>query len=200
MKITFKPIIPITFFLLFVGICLVNISFAANTRQKQYGSKAKLRYDDSLKYLDVGVKEVLSGDMVRLENDEILRLIGVDAPELIEGNKLQFDAKVSHIPVEVLKVMGNEAKCFVEDLIDGKRIRVEFDKKKKDNYGDLLGYAFVLCDKYGEKEVFVNAEVIKKGYTYKINTFPNGRYMSLFDELHEYAKEHSSQLWQQWRR
>ncbi|MCG2712483.1 MAG: thermonuclease family protein, partial [Candidatus Omnitrophica bacterium] len=161
--------------------------------------KAKLRYNAELKYFDIGVKEILSGDMIRLENNENLRLIGVDTPELIEGNKLQFDSNVSDIPVEVLKVMGNEAKSFIENLINGKRVRIEFDKKRKDNYGDLLGYVFVISDKHDE-ELFLNAEVIKSGYTYKIDTAPNGRYMSLFEKLHEYAKDQNAQLWQQWRR
>ncbi len=200
MKRILKSIILISFFLLFVGHCVINFSFAANAKEKQSRLKSKLRYDADFKYSDIGVKEVLSGDMIRLENDESLRLIGVDTPEIIDGNKLQFDAKVSNIPVEVLKVMGNEAKCFIEKLIDGKKVRVEFDKKRKDNYGVLLGYVFIIPDKNNKEEVFLNAELIKSGYTYKIDTTPNGRYMSFFEKLHEYAKGLSSQLWQQWRR
>ncbi len=200
MKRAFKSIILITCFFLCTSQSLINISFAANAKEKQGRLKARLRYDADLKYFDMGVKEVLSGDMIRLENDETLRLIGVNTPEVIEGNKLQFDSKISNIPVEVLKVMGNEAKCFIEKLIDGKRVRVEFDKKRKGNYGELLGYVFIISDKHNKKEVFLNAEVIKSGYTYKIDTTPNSRYMSLFEKLHGYAKDQSSQLWQQWQR
>ncbi|MFH1094045.1 MAG: thermonuclease family protein [Candidatus Omnitrophota bacterium] len=197
MKRTFNSIILISCFLLLDAYCFSSSSFAANAKDRE---NDKLRYDADSQYLNLGVKEVLSGDMIRLENGEILRLIGVDTPEVTEGNKLQFDAKVSGIPIEVLKVMGNEAKCFIEKLIDGKKVRVEFDKKRNNNYGELLGYIFISPDKHDEEEVFLNAEVIKSGYTYKIDTTPNGRYMSLFEKLHGYAKAQSSQLWQQWRR
>lgn len=193
MKIVIKSRVLITFCLLFVFGCFVSVSFAANAKDKH-------AFENS-KYFDVSVKETLSGDVLRLDNDKLLRLIGVDTPEVVDGNKLQFDSKVSNIPEEVLRVMGNEAKCFIEDLIDGKRLRVEFDKKVKDNYGNLLGYVFILPEKHSGEEIFLNVEVIKSGYTYKIDSIPNDRYMSLFDKLHQNAeKAQNSQLWQQWRR
>ena len=195
MKSVHKPRILISWFLLLTCCCFVGSLFAANAKDKR-------AYNNSnSKYFNIGIKEVLSGDIIRLDNDKLLRLIGIDTPEVMEGNRLQFDSKVSKIPEEVLRVMGNEAKCFIEKLIDGKRVRVEFDKKGKDNYGDLLGYVFILPEKSKGREIFLNAEVIKNGYTYKINTSPNSRYMSLFEKLHGYAeKAQTSQLWQQWRR
>ena len=193
MKIFFKPGIFASLFLVPVYFGLVNCSFAANGNvHKSYQAKEK--------YFDIGVKEVLSGDMIRLEDDQCLRLIAIDTPEVIEGNKLQFDSKVSNIPVEVLMVMGNEAKSLVEQLVEGKRLRIEFDKKNKDNYGDLLGYVFIISGK-NNKEVFLNAEVIKNGYTYEIDSTPNNRYLSLFKKIHaDVEKSQTSQLWRQWRR
>ena len=178
----------------------INIAFAANIRKKKDRMNSKLRYAHDVKYLDIGVQKVLNGDTLRLENGETLRLIGIDTPELIDGNKLEFDSKVSNIPVVVLKVMGNEAMRFVEQLIDGKRIRIEFDKKRKDNYGDLLGYVFVIPEQpYNQEEIFLNAQIIKNGYTYQIDTTPNTRYSELFIKMHEHAKTINAELWQQWR-
>ncbi len=181
-------------FLLLIYLGFVNCSFAAIKNDKN-------SYDSESNYFDIGMKEVLSGDLIILDNDRHLCLIGIDTPEVIEGNKLQFDSKISNVPEEVLRVMGNEAKCLLEDLIGGKRIRIEFDKKKENNYGDLLGYAFVIPEKKSEREVFLNAEIIKKGYTYEIDTTPNRWYMELFKKLHAEAKKsQTSKLWQQWRR
>lgn len=194
MKKVLRARILMSWLLLLISCCLADFSFAARAKEKG-------DYSSDSQYFGVSIEEVLSGDMLRLDNGEVLRLIAIDTPEVIEGNKLQFDSKVSNIPIEVLRVMGNEAKSLVEKLLKDKRVRVEFDKKRKDNYGNLLGYLFALPEKKSQRELFINAEIIKNGYTYEIDSSPNRRYLSLFKKLHEAAgKSQDSQLWKQWRR
>ena len=161
---------------------------------------ANIRFNSE--YFDIAISEVISGDMLRMENGETVRLIGVDTPEVIDCNKLEFDSKISGVPIEVLKVRGNEARQFVVKMVENKRIRVEFDEKIKDNYGNLLGYVFLLPNRGNaqDDEIFINAEIIKRGYSSRINTASNDRYADLFKRLHEYAKQMGSQLWEQWHR
>jgi len=166
--------------------------------------EVKKRIDDKLKYAwqqqfyDTPVVKVQSGDMLRLENGEMVCLIGIDTPEADDGGKIQYDSKLSRIPIAVLKVMGNEAPQFLKEMVEGRRVRIEFDEKVKDRYGNLLGYVFLLPEQHDGKEIFVNAEIIKKEYSCRVDTAPNLRYEKLFDEIHSGIKD-ESQIWEQWR-
>jgi len=148
----------------------------------------------SVSFSNIKVKEVLEGDMIIFENDKMLQLIGVDTPETnYTSSKRISDAKITGIPEEVLDVMGNEATYYLKELIEGKQVRVEFDKKRSNQYDILVGYVFLV-----DSDIFVNASIIEKGYTYKVHTYPNVKYKTTFDALHEKAAETSSELWQQW--
>jgi len=146
-------------------------------------------------YQNIKVVEVLRGDTVRLENGELLHLIGVSAPECKKTNKRYGDSKMTGIPESVLEVMGNEVIQFTRNLIENKYICVEFDVEQRDQYGTLMGYVFL-----PEEDVFVNAEIIRQGYTSGIITSPNDRYKSMFMKLYTEAKQRSEGIWRQWQR
>ena len=60
------------------------------------------------------VERVIDGDTLLLDNGERVRLIGVDTPETKHPNK----------PVEHF---GKEAAAFTQRMVEGKRVRLEFD-------------------------------------------------------------------------
>ncbi|MBU4306178.1 MAG: thermonuclease family protein [Candidatus Omnitrophica bacterium] len=144
-------------------------------------------------YYNIQVKEVLEGDTLLLENGKQLKLLGVDTPENQKCTKLLSDAKLSGIQTEVLEVMANEALQFTRNMVEGKRICVEFEETQADRYGTLLGYVYII----GE-DVFLNAEIIKQGYTPLVNLALCLRYQDLFKELHEDIVSKSSGVWKQW--
>jgi len=61
------------------------------------------------------VRRVVDGDTLVLENKERVRLIGVDTPETKHPRK----------PVEYY---GKEATAFTKKMVQGKRVRLEFDQ------------------------------------------------------------------------
>ncbi len=75
------------------------------------------------------VERVIDGDTLVLEGGERVRLIGVDTPETVHPQK----------PVEYF---GKEASKFTRGMVEGKRVRLEYDEGtgRNDRYGRTLAY------------------------------------------------------------
>jgi micrococcal nuclease len=127
------------------------------------------------------VQRVIDGDTQLLDNRERVRLIGVDTPETKHPSK----------PVQYF---GKEASAFTKRMVEGKRVRLEFDMantagRHKDRYGRTLAYVFL------EDGTLLNAEIIKQGYGHAYTAFPFSR-MEEFRRLEREAREQGRGLWQ----
>jgi len=126
------------------------------------------------------VKRVVDGDTLVLENKERVRLIGVDTPETKHPNK----------PVQYY---GKEATAFTRRMVQGKRVRLEFDQANahighKDKYRRTLAYVFL------EDGTMLNAEIIKQGFGFAYTRFPF-KYQREFRRYEREAREQSKGLW-----
>jgi len=74
-----------------------------------------------------------------------------------------------------------------------KKIKLEFDVEKKDQYGRLLAYVFV-------KDVFVNAELVRHGYAKAYIKPPNVKYKDLLLTNQKKAMDEEKGLWQEKKR
>ncbi len=110
--------------------------------------------------------EVIDGDTIVLDGNEIVRLIGIDAPETKDPRK----------PVQSY---GKEAYEFTKGLVEGKKVRLTYDLNKKDKYGRTLAYVYL------EDGKFLNAEVIKQGYGFVYRYF----LFKYFDEFKQYERD-----------
>jgi micrococcal nuclease len=117
-------------------------------------------------FADHEVQRVIDGDTADLAGIGRVRFIGVDTPETVHPNK----------PVEWY---GKEASAFTKKMIEGKRVRVEYDWQKKDKYGRTLVYIY-LAD-----GTFLNAEIIKQGFGFAYTRFP----FKFLDEFRAYERE-----------
>jgi micrococcal nuclease len=123
------------------------------------------------------VTKVIDGDTVMLENGEIVRYLGINAPPLKknEGGP-EFYAREA--------VRQNKSTVLL------KKVRLEFDVTKKDSDGKLLAYVYV-------KNLFVNGELVRLGCARAVAQPPNVKYQDL---LFRYEKEASTKyagLWQE---
>lgn len=101
------------------------------------------------------VAAVIDGDTLRLGTDELVRLLGVDAPER-EG------------PYTREEPFGDEATAFARACAEGRRVRLEFGPERRDAYGRTLAYVHA-----GESHL--NAELLRHGLARAYRRFPHPR-------------------------
>ncbi|MEL6891819.1 MAG: thermonuclease family protein [Actinomycetota bacterium] len=110
--------------------------------------------------------------------EERIRLIGIDTPE----------TKRPDTPIECF---GPEATEFVERLLPvGTPIRVERDVVARDDFGRLLGYVYRADD-----GLFVNHEVIRRGYGTPLSIEPNTTHRELMVDAARAAETDDLGLW-----
>jgi micrococcal nuclease len=117
-----------------------------------------------------------------LDSGERVRLIGVDMPETKHPNK----------PVEHF---GKEAAAFTRRMVEGKRVRLEFDpanarRAHKDSTQQRRTLAYVFL----EDGALLNAEIIRHGYGFAYTRFPFAR-VAEFRQLERDAREQRRGLW-----
>lgn len=118
---------------------------------------------------------VVDGDTIVLDGNEKVRLIGVDTPETKDPRK----------PVQYF---GKEAYEFTKSLVEGKKVRLEYDQTRIDKYGRTLAYVYL------EDGTFLNAEIIKQGYGFAYTRFPF-KYLEEFRQYEREARENERGLW-----
>jgi micrococcal nuclease len=113
----------------------------------------------------------------RYGKPEKIRLIGIDAPEARRSGRKEIEH------------FGKEASAYVEQLLQGKSVRLEFDVSKYDRYKRTLAYVYL------EDGTFLNAHLVKEGYATVMTVPPNVRYAELFLNLQWEARERRRGLW-----
>jgi micrococcal nuclease len=115
---------------------------------------------------------------VLIEGSQKVRLLGIDAPELErDGQPADF--------------LAHKAKAELARLIQGRRVRLEYDHLRYDQYGRLLAYLFL------PDGTLVNAELVRQGLA-KVYIFPpNNRYQDALLTAQREAMEGRRGLWQQ---
>ncbi len=123
------------------------------------------------------VKTVIDGDTIVLDDisSTNVRYLGIDSPELhsLDG------------PGDPL---SEEATRLNRNLIDGKKIRLEFDKERFDPYGRTLAYVFV-------DDIFVNEQLLKRGLARTLIIKPNDRYAERLLLAEKEAKDDRRGIW-----
>jgi micrococcal nuclease len=105
------------------------------------------------------VSNVIDGDTIKVSPAvnglKDVRLIGVDTPETVD-------------PAEGVEPYGPQASAFTTRELSLRRVRLEFDRERMDQYGRLLAYV------HTDGSMF-NEELVGKGYAqaypYPPNTF-----------------------------
>jgi micrococcal nuclease len=137
------------------------------------------------------VRRVIDGDTVELMGARLVRYLGIDAPEVrrLEGERWVVDPEP----------MGREATEFNRRLVEGKRVRLEYDVQTHDRFGRLLAYVYLSAEGdrvTGAGEVMVNAELLRAGFAQPLTIPPNARYADRFRALTEEARRAQRGLWE----
>lgn len=123
------------------------------------------------------VVKVIDGDTIIIDDgrETSVRYIGIDCPEILhEGSAGDPFAE--------------RAMRLNEKLLQGNKVRLEYDKEKYDNFGRLLAYVY-------SDGSFVNIELVENGLAKKFIFEPNDRYEDEIDEAEDEAKSKRLGIW-----
>src|SRR4030042_6392146 len=127
------------------------------------------------------VKRVVDGDTFWADDgtpDGLkVRLIGLDAPEMHATARKEAG------------YFGPESRDYLKQLLTGKKVRLEYDVVKFDQYHRTLAYVFL------EDGTLVNAELIKGEYAVVLTVPPNVMYTDEFLKLQRKARRQDKGLW-----
>lgn len=128
------------------------------------------------------VTKVVDGDTFWIINAqkkrEKIRLIGIDAPE-----SRSFGIKIKK------EYFGSEAKIYLTQILQHKKVRLTYDVVRKDRFGRTLAYAYL------ENGLFLNAHLVQNGYAVAYTVPPNVQYSELFYQLQRKARTEKRGLW-----
>ena len=128
--------------------------------------------------LDTTVERVVDGDTLVVAGGHRVRLIGVDTPETKD-------------PRRPVQCFGKEAAAFLASLLPpGTGVRLVGDVEQQDQYDRALAYAYRLPD-----GLFVNAELLRRGYAQVLTVTPNLAHADEFVSLAAEARAASRGLW-----
>jgi micrococcal nuclease len=126
------------------------------------------------------VLRVVDGDTLVVSLDgkkERVRYIGMDTPETVKPRA----------PVECF---GKKASAENQRLVAGRDVRLVADAEARDRYGRMLAYVYRASD-----DLFVNAELVRRGYATPLSIAPNVRYAGRFRDLAREARRAGRGLW-----
>lgn len=153
-------------------VAVVSLSASCFTRQDPQESR---------------VVHVTDGDTIDLSSGTTVRYIGIDTPETKRNIAGQW--------VPAADPFGMDAKAANEGLVMGKKVRLEYDIEKKDKYQRTLAYVFVAGP--DGREVFVQAELLRRGLAHVYTLPPNTKYVDVLSQAQNQAREEKVGLWAQ---
>jgi site-specific DNA-methyltransferase (adenine-specific) len=124
-----------------------------DVKKLQYGSKIDVESSTKREEL-FSVKEIISPELLKLNNDLIVRLIGIKQNPQINGKATEF----------------------LKQKLHGKRVFLKFDEQKHDAQNRLLVYLYL------ENKTFINAHLLKEKLVDVDNSL-NFKYKEKFQTL-----------------
>jgi len=101
------------------------------------------------------VRYVIDGDTFILANQQRVRMIGINAPEVSHRKYGKQGQK-----------FGEESRKYLKRFIEGKDVRLEEGEEPFDRFGRRLSYVYL------PDGTFVNRQMVEKGYAEVFRKFP----------------------------
>jgi micrococcal nuclease len=124
------------------------------------------------------VVRVVDGDTIVASvdgEDEYVRYIGIDTPETVK-------------PDTPVQCFGPNASDENHRLVEGRTVRLVFDREERDDYGRLLAYVYT-------RGRFVNAELVRGGFARTLEIAPNISHAVELQRLARRAAQAGKGLW-----
>lgn len=122
------------------------------------------------------VKHVYDGDTIVLDNDQRVRLLGVNTPEIASRHREEEPG-------------GTAAKTWLQNRINGQKVYLEQDQEKQDKYQRQLAHVFLADGTH------LNLELIRHGLAFMSIIPPNLRYAEAFSRAQKQAEKQKLGIW-----
>ena len=129
---------------------------------------------------ETSVRRVVDGDTVQLADGRLVRYIGIDTPEMRRRMNGRW--------IEDPQPMAHEATGANRRLVEGKRVRLEYDVQTHDRFGRLLAYVYV-------DGVMVNEELLHQGLAQLLTIPPDVKYVERFRAAAAQARAARRGMW-----
>lgn len=129
---------------------------------------------------EVLVTRVIDGDTIELQGGERVRYVGVDTPELYRRSGAGW--------IYQPEPLAEEAAAFNRLAVEGRPVRLEFDREPRDRFHRRLAYVY-------QADRFINAELVRLGLANTLTIAPNTRHADLFRRLEREARSGHRGLW-----
>ncbi len=146
--------------------------------------------DAAIPLIKTTVTRVVDGDTVVARfpdgSEDRVRFIGVDTPE------------TKH-PTKAVEYFGEEADAFTRLHLENREVWLELDVESRDQYDRVLAYVWLvppenLMDETVRASMF-NAWLLLEGYAQMVTFPPNVKYVDLFRQYENEARENDRGLW-----
>lgn len=130
-------------------------------------------------WIEAVIKRVVDGDTLVAQyrgKEYKIRMLYVDTPESVKSG-------VEPQPY------SREASAYVKDKVEGKTVRLVFEKGLEDRYDRLLAHVLL------EDGSYVNGLLVRNGFARVEVVRPNNSHEAYFESLQQQAEEDKAGLW-----
>jgi micrococcal nuclease len=126
------------------------------------------------------VRRVIDGDTIEASDGRLIRYLGIDAPEVRRraGGHWVVDPEL----------FAEEATTLNRTLVEGRRVRLEYDVETHDRFGRLLAYVYI-------GDTMANGELIKSGLAKPLVFSPNVKHAQHLRAWAAEARQARRGLW-----
>jgi len=145
----------------FVNLFFSLFSFVFRAFFRTVFSLLRFAFKKRLSPGEARIVRIIDGDTVFAEfrgKRERVRLLGIDAPESRENDRLFVQARKAGVSPSSVLSAGRASTKFLLSLVrPGDVVRLEFDDTLRDKYGRLLAYVW-------KNEILVNEKMVEAGH------------------------------------
>jgi micrococcal nuclease len=150
-----------------------------------WGSDADDLFNFSNKKEEALVVKVVASDLIVLEDGRRVRLIGVESAGRPPHKYVKYDTKghVIEEPEEPTIPLEEQALSYAQDLLENKKVKLEYDVDAGDTNGYLYAYVYLPDGR------MANVELLRMGFVKLRIILPNVKYEDKLDSAYQEAKK-----------
>lgn len=168
---------------MFIRLIFIILFFTATPILAQ---EADELINSDFKTKEALVVKVIASDMVVLENGQRIKLLGIESFGPPPRPKVKYDNKgrpIEDTEVEPTIPLEEQAIVFAQELMEGKKVKLEYDVESRDEKGQKVAYVYLPDGR------LANAELLREGFVRLKIRPPNVKHEDLLTKAYQEARK-----------